>query len=125
MRLFGTVTKQDVENEAEAVERLRKSGRHPNIVEIFHDGWLPPLDSPSFYIFDMEYCKHDLEYHLNKMVQEEEKTAHLGNGKLVSPERIQKALRIASDITDGIEFIHRNRQTHRDLKPKNGNCHLK
>jgi serine/threonine protein kinase len=120
IRLFGDVTIQDINNEARAVRRLREAGGHPNLVEIYRDGWLKSHSSPS-YFFDMEYCEHTLEYCLNKLADKEDKAIRDGEGQVIAQQRTQTALQIAIDITAGLEFIHSNGQAHRDLKPRNGN----
>jgi serine/threonine protein kinase len=72
----------------------------------------------------MEYCEYSLEDYLDRMRKREEKAAEEAEKKLCLQERIQTALQIARDITAGLQVIHMNGQTHRDLKPKNGTPRL-
>jgi serine/threonine protein kinase len=113
------VTENDINNEASAVRKLREAGGHPNLVTIFNDGWLRTAVLQC-YFFDMEYCQHTLEYRLNKMAETERKAIRSGEGQVTAQERIKIAIKIAADITAGLEFIHSNGQAHRDLKPRNG-----
>jgi serine/threonine protein kinase len=57
MRVFGSVTQEDIENEVRAVSELCRPGQSNTVVEVIMHGWLPRTD---FYFIDMEYCPDTL-----------------------------------------------------------------
>src|SRR5271154_2495645 len=49
------------------------------------------------------------------------KVPHFANFDLLTPhQRLAQMLTIMRDIVNGVAFIHRNNEVHRDLKPRNG-----
>jgi hypothetical protein len=59
VRLFGNVSRQDIENEARVVGNLCTAGSSRYVVEVFNHGWLQR--NPSYYFTDMEFCPETLE----------------------------------------------------------------
>src|ERR1700726_4837902 len=59
MRAFGSVSEEDLLNEARALDKLKASGRCENIVLVFKHGW---LEGSSYYFIDMELCGCNLEH---------------------------------------------------------------
>jgi serine/threonine protein kinase len=74
--------------------------------------------SPYFYI-DMELCELNLEEHIY-----EDRVLNV-HGKqrrrLLLPLNTNSIWGIMRDISEGLAFIHENKEVHRDLKPTNGN----
>jgi len=57
IRLFGDITAEDIENEAQTVSALC-NGKCKFVVEVLQHGWL--VDMPLYFI-DMELCSETLE----------------------------------------------------------------
>jgi len=58
LRVFNTITNQDIENEAAAIDRLLP---HPYLVIIHNKGW---LNNTGLYAIDMELCQYDLSVYI-------------------------------------------------------------
>jgi hypothetical protein len=56
MRPFGLLSKQDILNEARAIDKLSKYEQR-NIVKFLRHGWL----GSTYYFLDMELCDFSLE----------------------------------------------------------------
>ena len=99
------VVRGDLVSSAEARERFKREAQmaarlqHPAIVTVFDYGTLP--DGSAYLV--MEY------------VRGEDLRARMTRGTL---ERAD-ALRLLSDIADGVDAAHREQILHRDLKPEN------
>jgi serine/threonine protein kinase len=106
--LSPVVTREDVDNEANAIDRLRTDppGRH--VVQVFRHGWLKSATRDNaplpMYFIDMEIGEYSLEHHLR---------VHEGSLSTSGVMDIMVA------ITAGVSFIHRKGMIHRDLKPAN------
>jgi len=97
------------------MEKLCK-GSHKNIIHIYNHGRLTP--SSAFYFIDMELCDFNLDEYIRCSRQapglklwKREETVDAGM-LLIWP--------IMDQILDGLTFIHRNNEVHRDLTPQNG-----
>jgi len=60
LRIFGELTREDVENEVAVISQVCQPGQSNTVVDVYGHGWLPGLD-PSYYYVDMEYCTLTLE----------------------------------------------------------------
>jgi serine/threonine protein kinase len=100
------VSKDDVLKEARAADILCNK-KHKHIVPILRHGWL----SSSYYFFDMQPCDMNLEDYIS----DKYKDKITFEGTYTS-----RIFTILSQITSGVHFIHKHKQVHRDLKPKNG-----
>lgn len=113
IRLFGGITKEDVENEAKAIITLCEKRESSNIVEVMRHGWLP--DNISYYYIDMEYCPKTLQEWINDI-----ELPFINLTCTFSWSQLKNVLNIMKDIASGLAFIHRQNVVHRDLKPSNG-----
>lgn len=116
---FRGITKEDIDNELRAIDKLCKTG-HPSVVEVFEYGQLQP-DS-SFYCIDMELCDFTLEEYIHgKEVPQLQSLESIRSDKLFGVHGLQAyVFGIAMEILNGLIFIHRHNEVHRDLSPQNG-----
>lgn len=98
------------QNELRAIKKLC-DGTHKNIVKVFGFGDLPDL---SHAFIDMELCSLNLEQY-NKSIR----TIILVYHSVLNM-RIEEIWSIIAQIADGLAFIHKQHEIHRDLKPQNG-----
>jgi serine/threonine protein kinase len=110
MRLFGAVTKADIENEVRAVKKLCTSS-HANIVQVFDLGQM--RTKSTFYYLDMELCDISLGNYMQG-----KRTPHLVSWAEFRSDPENLSL-IHEDILDGLIFIHSHDEVHRDLSPQN------
>src|SRR5271155_5331271 len=111
IHLAGPITKEDVENEAAAVEKLRTQSRHANVVQVFTHDWMVSLGRTSplpVYFVDMELCRTTLEDFIRDY----------------DPVVEFDVWSIMLDIQRGLMFLHQRHMIHRDLKPANSNVSL-
>lgn len=116
LRPFGSVTDEDIANEARAITKLCMNIAHDNIVHVRNHGWMTSPFS-DYYFIDMEYCDKTLENHIA-----DHSTRIPDSNNVIDEGRmgVIEAIQIVNDITHGLGFIHENNEVHRDLKPSNG-----
>ena len=121
------VTRQDINNEARAISKIRASGGHQNIVDVLHHGWLPTFSS--YYFMDMEFCDKNLDDYIQSLAQHSRLPIHLlgtlCNDEYPQPRAFFRSIMdlvfgVGMDIILGLEFLHCLKEVHRDLKPQNG-----
>jgi serine/threonine protein kinase len=121
------VTREDVNNEARAISKIRASGGHMSIVEVLRHGWLPTFSS--YYFVDMEFCDKNLDDYIQSLAQHSRLPIHLlrtvCNDEYPQPRAFFRCIMdlifgVGMDIIGGIEFLHDLKEVHRDLKPQNG-----
>ena len=113
MRPFGTLTDEDIENEARAITELCGVDSSPFIVKALRHGWLPY--NTSFYYIDMEHCSYTLaEWILNELKDP------LFSQDAPKWSQLPVVLQIGSSLAGGLSYIHKHGKVHRDLKPTNG-----
>jgi serine/threonine protein kinase len=136
LRIFGDLTREDVDNEATVVSQVCREGQSNSIVEVYDHGWLPGFDS-SYYYVDMEFCSQTLEDWIysrsgfndsggvnatDGVIDSSLTTVmHTDDRYTCTAEEI---LVILQNITSGLQYLHQNRLVHRDLKPRNSTLHL-
>lgn len=124
MRPFGKVTDEDIENEARAVQKLCGAESHRNIVSVLRHGW---LNAPfACYFIDMEYCTMDLQDKMGDMQPAFDLWRRGSTENMHRRRRMEmiEVVDIVANITAGLEYIHKHREVHRDLKPTNGTTNL-
>jgi serine/threonine protein kinase len=97
-------------NELRAIKKLC-DGTHKHIIKVLEFGDLP--DSSHAFI-DMELCSLNLDQY-NKSIR----TTILVHPS-TSTVRTVEIWSIIAQVADGLAFIHKQREIHRDLKPQNG-----
>lgn len=125
IRLFGGITREDIDNEANTISRLCRPGINPCVVAVLKHGWLPR--HPSYYFIDMEYCEDSLDEYIERTTKTHSLIFQDKNDdgiNRIRGRRLWVNLRIALEVAFGLFHIHRNGIVHRDLKPRNSNCYL-
>jgi serine/threonine protein kinase len=145
LRIFGSVTEQDIENEARAISELCRPGQSRCVVEVIKHGWMHKRDA---YFLDMEYCPMTLadkirgtDTRTREQTDPAAPTAGKRDNALPGPSYTNHVLRqqalpeqvsdsinfdfesvsqILEDIVAGLIYIHAKNFVHRDLKPRNG-----
>jgi len=97
-----------------------------NIVSILGCGHFPQTP---FYFIDMEYCDFNLDTYIyskwDKSAIDTKQLGHFVDFDLLNPDqKLGGLLTIMRDIANGVACLHRHRQVHRDLKPRNSKCLL-
>ena len=115
IHLSPLVTREDIEDEAKAIDRLCTDPPGVHVVRIFRHGWLKSATGDKaplpMYFIDMELGDYSLEDYINNLGEE----SYLPTANI---------LYIMLQITAGISFIHRSGMIHGDLKPANSNINL-
>src|SRR5271154_2358594 len=62
IRPFGSVTKEDIENEVKAITDICASGGHRHVIQFRGHGPLPASD---YYYIDMELCDFNLDKYIH------------------------------------------------------------
>ena len=90
IRLIGTVTEQDIENEANAISVLCTGAQCKFVVEVLQHGWV--TGDHSSYFIDMEYCIQTLEDFIKEIVNKSQDLQHSEMEQLnnfMNPERTE------------------------------------
>jgi len=115
--------------EARISEKLCGKGEHPNLIQIFRHGWFPDR---SYYYIDMELGEFSLDRFIAiikprraslKGLSKSARNYLKSNTTVIDHHyglTLTGILKIMSDITSGIAFIHSRNMVHRDLTPRNG-----
>jgi serine/threonine protein kinase len=116
VHLTNDVSKANFESETRAVGILCKPGAHENIVAVLRHGY---LNNQASGFFDMELCQLNLHDYIQSEWEPSllQKMQHL---TITKETKLEKAMTIMMQISEGVVYIHRNGEVHRDLKPSNG-----
>ena len=112
LHLFIFNGSQVLENELRVIKKLCQHG-HKNIIQVLDYG---NISGQTYGFIDMELCDLNLEEFNRCQWKRIEATHRLPAGSLEL-----ETWNIMSQIADGLAFMHRQREVHRDLKPRNGN----
>ena len=83
-------------------------GSHKNIITIFSHGEFP---DKSYAFIDMELCDLSLDEYIK---------SNWSVARVDGPPKEARIWDIMTQIANGLSFIHKNKEIHRDLKPNNG-----
>jgi len=109
---------ETADNEKRTIKKLRGAGEHPNIIQVLGWGNFKFLDRKYAFI-DMELCDVNLEQY----IREQHNRSDLITVMVHDFEPGLKELQvwdIMKQIATALAYIHKNKQVHRDLKPRNG-----
>jgi serine/threonine protein kinase len=106
------LTREVIEQEARAIDELCAPPGHPHIVEVLKHG---EFRNSSYYFINMELCDMTLKDFISSkppmITQSDSEISDFGEWNTWS---------IMTQITSGLEYIHRHAKVHRDLKTANG-----
>jgi len=111
-----------VEQEVRAIQRLCGLRTHVNIVQVLNHGllWNHP-----YYSIDMELCDMSLDDFMHPKTPPDPSKSHLPSFvKSGGKDLLLQIWTVMGQIASGVEYVHRERQIHRDIKPGNGRVHL-
>jgi serine/threonine protein kinase len=108
-----SIQERALNKEVDAIKKLCGPGTHVNIVQVLKHGL---MSNPALYFIDMELCHLTLHDFIHQK-------ASLGDS---SPDcftrgSVTQIWDVMSQIASGVQYVHREGQVHRDIKPKNGN----
>lgn len=115
LKPFSILSESDILNEFRAIEKLCVRSSDKNIIAVYRYGKL--VDSLYYYI-DMELCDLNLEEYIYESLDLKESFTNHHRCSL-PPLHTKGIWQIMHDISQGLAFIHENKEVHRDLKPKN------
>jgi serine/threonine protein kinase len=102
---------------------------HPNIVQVLQHDW---FESNSDYYIDMELCDLTLQDYIHNRAsfigQHPDFSNHAPtfvSDNCSAHLNLLNIWTIIHHVAKGLEFIHQEHYTHRDIKPLNGNCNAK
>ena len=131
MRPLGDLTDKDVQNELRAIKKLCQDNSHPNLVSVFgHGQFFDRKSQLTWFYIDMELCDFNLHDAIeNRQLLRQTRTdlPTVGDGTratvrymLSREQELECMMKMLSDLTSGIVFMHGLGEVHRDLKPHNG-----
>ena len=111
-------------NEKRAVVKLCQAGAHENIVQLLRHGTFHNDSGWEYYYLDMELCEYNLEVYARDLWTPNSIEKMLSDACSESLLDVKPRMRyiwvIMSQISNGVAFLHRHKEIHRDLKPRNG-----
>lgn len=110
---------QVADDEIQAIRNIYNDGGHPHIVAITRIG-----DIPQNIFIDMELCDLNLDDFIHSKRDPAMVPAYFVKDQ-PPPLKSRQIWNIMSHIAQGVDFLHRKKMVHRDLKPVNGiDCHI-
>jgi serine/threonine protein kinase len=131
VRPLGDLTDKDVQNELRAIKKLCQDNSHPNLVSVFgHGQFFDHKSQLTFFYIDMELC----DFNLHDAIQNRQLLCQTSTDlptvrgrihatvryMLSREQELECMMKMLSDLTSGIVFMHGLGEVHRDLKPHNG-----
>lgn len=104
---LGILDTSSVQNEIRAITKLC-DGTNKHIIKVLAHG---EFTSMSYVFIDMELCDFDLEEYI-KSIWIVSRADHYSKETGI--------WNVMRQIASGLQFVHGNREVHRDLKPRNG-----
>jgi serine/threonine protein kinase len=120
-------TEAEIEAEIGAIDKICTS-KHRNIVQVLRHDW---FESTFGYFIDMELCSLTLHNYIYDRATAIEQNSDLSNHAPIfvwddcsAHLKLLNILTIISHIAQGLDFIHGQHYTHRDIKPLNSTATL-
>ena len=105
-----------IRKEVDAIKKLCGIDTHVNITQVLNHGH---LSNPIFYFIDMELCDLNLHEYIHAK-NPSELLPYFSRGDGVKS--VLQIWTVMTQIASGVEYIHRQNQVHRDIKPVNGDA---
>lgn len=131
MRPTGDLTDKDVQNELRAIDKLCQDNSHPNLVSVWgHGQFFDSNARLSWFYMDMELCDFDLHAAIqNRQLLFLVKNPAQATATdlrtfsvqymLSREDELECLMKLLSDVTSGLAYMHGLGEVHRDLKPHN------
>ena len=111
------LTKQDIENELNAIKFLCQGNRCPNIVFIDQQG----VTADGRHFINMELCDYILGDYIYRSDECIPQIPLVCGAPLPRHDQAGYILEIFVQIGIGVAFMHEHSHIHRDIKPQNSN----
>ena len=116
---FPVVDKKVLKQELQALKKLHVGQRHKNLVEVLE---YREQANGTGYVIDMEFCELTLYEYIysperTPLVLQDSSPYSKSNP---TANGIGTICNIILQIADGLAFIHKHKEVHRNLKPSNG-----